>query len=156
MRRLTSLLTCSSGLVTGMKVSTPPVSLAPQPGRGGAQYRDWVTTLITEPMLASGCCFACASAMPGGSACEPKWDGFRGLVHHSDGVCRVISRQGNDLTECFPDIAAAVCSQLPPETIVDGASWSSGATTGSTSPHWANGSPLADDAPSWLACTRPP
>ena len=39
---------------------------------------------------------------------------------HTDAGCRVISRSGTDLTECFPDIAAAVCSQLPAETVVDG------------------------------------
>ncbi len=80
-----------------------------------------MATLITEPMLASAVApLPGSSAMPGASAYEPKWDGYRGLVHHTEGACRVVSRNGNDLTECFPDIASAVCAQLPPETVVDG------------------------------------
>jgi hypothetical protein len=60
--------------------------------------------------------------MQGGSAYEPKWDGYRGLVYRTDDGCQVISRNGNgnDLTECFPDIAAAICAQLPADTLIDG------------------------------------
>jgi ATP-dependent DNA ligase len=80
-----------------------------------------VGTLITEPMLAGAVAtLPDPAAFPGGSVYEPKWDGYRGLVHHSDAACRVMSRNGNDLTDCFPDIAAAICSQLPPGTILDG------------------------------------
>jgi ATP-dependent DNA ligase len=84
-------------------------------------YRVSVEPSNTDPMLASPVAVLPGStAMQGGSAYEPKWDGYRGLVHRTDDGCRVISRNGNDLTECFPDIAAAVCSQLPADTIVDG------------------------------------
>lgn len=59
--------------------------------------------------------------LPGGTVWEPKWDGYRGIVEVSaDGTCRIRSRAGADLTGCFPDVAAAARSQLPPATVVDG------------------------------------
>ena len=76
---------------------------------------------ITDPMLASPVAVLPGStAMQGGSAYEPKWDGYRGLVHRTDDGCRLVSRNGNDLTDCFSDIAAAICSQLPADAVVDG------------------------------------
>lgn len=76
---------------------------------------------MTEPMLASPVAtLPGPTTLPGGSVYEPKWDGYRGLVHHTDAGCRVMSRSGSDLTECFPDIAAAICAQLPPDTVLDG------------------------------------
>jgi len=51
---------------------------------------------------------------------EPKFDGFRGLLRQSsDGVVRLTSRQGKDLTGWFPELAQAGKS-LPPSTVLDG------------------------------------
>jgi ATP-dependent DNA ligase len=51
---------------------------------------------------------------------EPKFDGFRGLLRRSsDGVVRLTSRQGKDLTGWFPELAQAGKS-LPPSTVLDG------------------------------------
>jgi hypothetical protein len=39
---------------------------------------------------------------------EPKFDGFRGLLcRSSDGLVRLTSRQGKDLTDWFPELAQA-------------------------------------------------
>lgn len=62
---------------------------------------------------------------PGGCLFEPKWDGFRGVLHvrsdvAGEPVCRVQSRRGSDLSGAFPDIAAAAAAQLPAGTVVDG------------------------------------
>ncbi len=52
---------------------------------------------------------------------EPKWDGYRAIVANgADGHATVLSRRGTDLTDAFPEIAAAAEQQLPPGTIVDG------------------------------------
>jgi ATP-dependent DNA ligase len=65
------------------------------------------------------------SALPGGCLYEPKWDGYRVVLHVAqDGaghpVCRVQSRRGADLTTSFPDLAAAAAAQLPVGTVLDG------------------------------------
>jgi ATP-dependent DNA ligase len=65
------------------------------------------------------------SALPGGCLYEPKWDGYRVVLHVAqDGaghqVCRVQSRRGADLTTSFPDLAAAAAEQLPVGTVLDG------------------------------------
>jgi ATP-dependent DNA ligase len=57
--------------------------------------------------------------MPGGSAYEPKWDGFRVLIV-KDGDVTVWSRQQRDLTAAFPDLAAAAAEHLPDGFILDG------------------------------------
>jgi bifunctional non-homologous end joining protein LigD len=51
---------------------------------------------------------------------EPKFDGFRGLLRRSsDGLVRLTSRQGKDLTDWFPELAqAGKC--LPRSTVLDG------------------------------------
>ena len=54
-------------------------------------------------------------------AYEPKFDGFRGLIGiDTTGTVQIRSRQGNDLTAVFPDIATTAAHQLPPGTLVDG------------------------------------
>jgi ATP-dependent DNA ligase len=57
---------------------------------------------------------------PGTLAIEPKWDGFRAVVIRSGGTARIWSRQRNDLTDGFRDIAAAAVSQLPDGVVLDG------------------------------------
>jgi len=49
-------------------------------------------------------------------AYEPKWDGFRLLVH--DGA--VWSRHGRDLRRFFPDLAPALAAAIPAGFVVDG------------------------------------
>lgn len=65
------------------------------------------------------------AALPGGCLYEPKWDGYRIVVHVGQDeagqpMCRVQSRRGADLTQAFPDIAAAAAVQLPVGTVLDG------------------------------------
>jgi bifunctional non-homologous end joining protein LigD len=51
---------------------------------------------------------------------EPKLDGFRGLVWHSQGgLIRLLSRNARDLAPWFPQLARA-STGLPPGTLVDG------------------------------------
>ncbi|MBB3086381.1 ATP-dependent DNA ligase [Geodermatophilus sabuli] len=61
-----------------------------------------------------------ADALPGGVLYEPKWDGYRLVVVRTGGSTRVWSKQGRDLTDRFPDVAAAAVAQVPPGTVVDG------------------------------------
>src|SRR3954470_7370331 len=61
-----------------------------------------------------------ANALPGGCRYEPKWDGYRLVIVRSAGSTRLWSKQGRDLTDRFPDIAAAAVAQVPAGTVVDG------------------------------------
>ncbi len=60
-----------------------------------------------------------ASAMPGGTRYEPKWDGFRTVVVHDDEVS-LWSRRAKNLTKSFPELAAAARAMIPPGCVVDG------------------------------------
>jgi ATP-dependent DNA ligase len=57
--------------------------------------------------------------LPANFAAEPKWDGYRALVHSGDAAAILRSRRGTSLTLAFPDITAAAAS-LPPGTALDG------------------------------------
>ena len=61
-----------------------------------------------------------ANALPGGCRYEPKWDGYRLVIVRRRSSTRLWSKQGRDLTDRFPDIAAAALAQVPPDTVVDG------------------------------------
>ncbi|MET0928220.1 MAG: ATP-dependent DNA ligase [Aeromicrobium sp.] len=60
------------------------------------------------------------TALDGGAAYEPKFDGYRALVFVQAGVCRIQSRHGRDITGAFPDIAAAAVENLPSGVVIDG------------------------------------
>ena len=62
-----------------------------------------------------------ANALPGGCLYEPKWDGYR-LVDRPQAPARrgVWSKQGRDLTDRFPDLAAAALAQVPAGSVIDG------------------------------------
>ena len=61
-----------------------------------------------------------ASALPGGCRYEPKWDGYRLVVVRGRSGTRLWSKQGRDLTDRFPDVAAAALAQVPAGTVLDG------------------------------------
>jgi ATP-dependent DNA ligase len=60
------------------------------------------------------------NALPGGCRYEPKWDGYRLVVVRTASSTRLWSKQGRDLTDRFPDIAAAALTQVPAGTVLDG------------------------------------
>ena len=51
---------------------------------------------------------------------EPKWDGFRGALVVGRRGHGLWSRQGNDMTDRFPDVAAAAGDQVEVGTVLDG------------------------------------
>jgi len=51
---------------------------------------------------------------------EPKLDGVRAVVHVQEGVTRLVSRNGNDLTSGYPAVAAALAAQPVDSMILDG------------------------------------
>jgi ATP-dependent DNA ligase len=61
-----------------------------------------------------------AGALPGGCRYEPKWDGYRLVVVRDATGTRLWSKQGRDLTDRFPDLAAAALAQVPAGTVLDG------------------------------------
>jgi ATP-dependent DNA ligase len=60
------------------------------------------------------------SALPGGCRYEPKWDGYRAVIVRRGDTVRIWSRQRKDLTDRFPDVAAAAVRQFPDGAVVDG------------------------------------
>lgn len=50
---------------------------------------------------------------------EPKWDGFRCLLHRDGDDVELVSRSGKPLTRYFPEIVAAA-PQLPTTIVLDG------------------------------------
>ena len=60
-----------------------------------------------------------ADKATGGWLFEPKWDGFRVLLFRDGDALTIQSRNGEDLTYCFPEIAAAL-DQLPSACVLDG------------------------------------
>jgi ATP-dependent DNA ligase len=51
---------------------------------------------------------------------EPKWDGFRAIVFRDADEVELGSRNERPLTRYFPDIVAAVRSELPSRCVLDG------------------------------------
>ena len=52
---------------------------------------------------------------------EPKWDGYRAIGYIRAGEARLVSRNGNDLTERFPDVTKALVKAVrTPDCVVDG------------------------------------
>ena len=71
-----------------------------------------------EPMRAIA-----ADALPVGEGWvfEPKWDGYRAIVTVSGGEVTLTSRNGNDLTERFREVArAATLAITTPDAVLDG------------------------------------
>jgi ATP-dependent DNA ligase len=61
-----------------------------------------------------------ASALPGGTVYEPKWDGFRVALTRDGPSVRLWSRQGKDLGGAFPEVLAAGEEHVPPGCAIDG------------------------------------
>ncbi|MEU0037589.1 ATP-dependent DNA ligase [Streptomyces sp. NPDC006333] len=75
-----------------------------------------MTWTLPEPMLTTP---VATPGLPPGWASEPKWDGFRALLHIDAGRVVLRSRRGTEMVSAFPDIAAAAV-QLPDATALDG------------------------------------
>jgi ATP-dependent DNA ligase len=61
-----------------------------------------------------------ADALPGSLSYEPKWDGYRCVAIHDNQGVTLWSRQGKQLTGYFPELTAALASDIPPGCVVDG------------------------------------
>ena len=64
-----------------------------------------------------------AETLPAGGdwTFEPKWDGYRALGYVRHGEARLVSRNGNDLTERFAVVAKALAQAMrTPDCVVDG------------------------------------
>src|SRR3989442_15185952 len=73
-------------------------------------------TMLVDPMLAT------SGPLPADEerwSFEPKWDGFRAIVHTDGRRLRVLSRRGTDLAGRLPELAP-LAGVLPPGTTLDG------------------------------------
>ena len=71
-----------------------------------------------EPMLATP-----SDSVPAGGdwIFEVKFDGYRALAYVRGGECRLVSRNGNDLTDRFPDVAKEIVhATRSPNAVLDG------------------------------------
>jgi bifunctional non-homologous end joining protein LigD len=50
---------------------------------------------------------------------EPKWDGVRAILEVADGRVRMWSRNGNEISTAYPELAG-LASSLPGDTVIDG------------------------------------
>ncbi len=69
------------------------------------------------PMLATA-----SEVLPAGEgwSFEPKWDGYRAIVRIAGGEARLVSRNGNDLTDRFAPLARAVVLAVrSPDAVLD-------------------------------------
>jgi ATP-dependent DNA ligase len=60
------------------------------------------------------------SEFPDGVVYEPKWDGFRCIVFRDGDEVELGSRNERPLTRYFPEVVAAVRTELPERCVVDG------------------------------------
>jgi bifunctional non-homologous end joining protein LigD len=75
----------------------------------GGRYKPMLSTTAGVPPVGEGWVF------------EPKWDGYRAIVTVSGGEVTLTSRNGNDLTERFRDVArAAALAITTPDAVLDG------------------------------------
>lgn len=74
-----------------------------------------------EPMLAKALpSMPDPAEYPAGLAFEPKWDGFRCLVFRDGDDVELGSRNTRPMGRYFPEVVAAVRTQLPDRCVVDG------------------------------------
>ena len=59
-------------------------------------------------------------SVDGGYVYEPKWDGFRGIVHHDGTDVEIGSRGEKPLTRYFPELVEALRELLPGPCVLDG------------------------------------
>lgn len=70
-----------------------------------------------RPMLASR-----GAAIPRGPdwAHEIKWDGMRVLADVTEGIVKLLSRNGNDVTSSFPELGSLAGPGMPEDMLLDG------------------------------------
>jgi bifunctional non-homologous end joining protein LigD len=73
------------------------------------EYHAMLATLVNDVPTGKGWLF------------EVKWDGYRALAYVHAGEARLVSRNGNDLTARFPNVAKAVPAAVKtPDCVLDG------------------------------------
>lgn len=99
--------------------SEPPAAPAVNDDTDGDQVSEGMRGPLDLMLARAAERLPSASALPGGTRWEPKWDGFR-LAAVVDSQVRLWSRQKKDLTTSFPDLAAATADQIPTGCVLDG------------------------------------
>jgi ATP-dependent DNA ligase len=68
-----------------------------------------------SPMLAKS-----VASIPPGASYEPKWDGFRSICFRDGDEVELGSRNERPMTRYFPELVAAVTTELPARCVIDG------------------------------------
>src|SRR3984957_1381213 len=85
-------------------------------GRGGRGVMALRGTPPVAPMLAKP-----VDSIPTGDYLfEPKWDGFRSIVFRDGDEVEIGSRNERPMTRYFPELVAAVLSEMPQRCVIDG------------------------------------
>lgn len=114
----------------------PPRTSSPERGEAGLVssrpvLQDWYDMTVTEipaglrgpvevALAKSAERIPGAQTLGGAAMYEPKWDGFRSVLVRDTSGTHLWSRQGKDLTDRFPDMAAVATAQVTPGTVLDG------------------------------------
>jgi len=61
-----------------------------------------------------------ATSLPIGPGYEPKYDGFRAIVHRDNQRMELDSRNGRSLARYFPELLDALADALPGRSVIDG------------------------------------
>ncbi|GAC1634822.1 MAG: ATP-dependent DNA ligase [Mycobacterium sp.] len=68
-----------------------------------------------SPMLSKS-----VPTIPPGASYEPKWDGFRSICFRDDDEVELGSRNERPMTRHFPELVAAITSEMPRRCVIDG------------------------------------
>ncbi len=82
-----------------------------EPAKGAARYQPMLATLASPDELPTA----------GGWLFEVKWDGYRAIAYVRAGEATLVSRNGNDLTDRFRNVAKEVAKATKtPDCVLDG------------------------------------
>ncbi|MBT2500661.1 ATP-dependent DNA ligase [Agromyces sp. ISL-38] len=97
-----------------------PAAGATRPPEAEAKPAGRVGPILQRPMLATATNPAVVASLDAaGWALEWKWDGIRVLARTDDGGVRLLTRNGNDVTAKYPELAN-IASALRGDALVDG------------------------------------
>ncbi|ROS21472.1 ATP-dependent DNA ligase LigD ligase module /ATP-dependent DNA ligase LigD phosphoesterase module /ATP-dependent DNA ligase LigD polymerase module [Rathayibacter sp. PhB127] len=107
-----------SGGASGSGASGSSAAAATDSGASGSSAAaPTAEAAAFRPMLATA---GRAADIPGDSAIEMKWDGYRALVRVAGGAVTLTSRNGNDLTAAFPDLLGPIAEAAAVDCVLDG------------------------------------
>ena len=92
----------------------------PDHDMSSAELPRGLAALVVKPPVAPMLARLAEELPQGDYLYEPKWDGFRALVFCADNEAYIQSRDARPLDRYFPELHAALLTQLPRNSVLDG------------------------------------